>query len=128
MKHYTKFHEEAIALGIAYKNHQTDYISRDVCCPSGKDVYLTFNKAKKALKMRRESQQNKEIYKCHICGHFHLTTKDGKNRRPAIYSRSRVKNNDRQTRSMLESKNFFCKVRNMTKDDRLRAYRIKEFN
>ena len=104
-RHYydNRFYEEAEALGIATKFHHTNYISRDIKCPSGKDVYLTYERAEKALKMRQPKEFDKAIYKCHICGHYHFTTKDGKRRRPISYSRTQEKNNFNQTRHFLDS-------------------------
>ena len=80
------FYAEAEALGIATKAHHTECISREHTCPTQKDVYLTYEKAAKALRMRSNRERCKEVYKCHICGHFHLTSKDGEGRRPRAYS------------------------------------------
>lgn len=59
--------------GVVSKEH--DYVARDLSCPSGKDVYRTFNNANRALKQRK-GQIDKYIYRCEICGYYHLTTKD----------------------------------------------------
>ena len=75
--------------GFASRSHFHECIARDCSCPCGKDVYRTYEDAQKAMAMRPERARNKRIYKCHICGHFHLTTKDGVGRRPQAYSRQR---------------------------------------
>ena len=75
--------------GFASRLHFHECIARDCSCPGGKDVYRTYEDAQKAVAMRPGRARNKRIYKCHICGHFHLTTKDGVGRRPKAYSRQR---------------------------------------
>ena len=75
--------------GYANRFHFHECIAKDCSCSGGKDVYLTYEDAQKAVAMRPGRARNKKIYKCHICGHFHLTTKDGAGRRPKAYSRQR---------------------------------------
>lgn len=72
---------------ISYR-HFHDFTSRMHSCPSGKDVYFTYENAVKALKIRKNRERTKQIYKCHICGYFHLTTKGTKLHRAIPYSRS----------------------------------------
>lgn len=117
MKRALAFYAEAEALGIASKIHCCECISREHTCPTGKDVYLTYDKALKALRIRPGRERNKAIYKCHICGHYHLTTKDGKGRRPIVYSRSREKdlvNHEllifKDARTMKPGTKFTCRV------------------
>jgi hypothetical protein len=59
--------------GTVDRNH--DNISHDLSCPSGKDVYRTFNHANRALKSRR-GEVDKYVYRCDMCGYYHLTTKE----------------------------------------------------
>ena len=119
------FYAEAEALGIATKAHHTECISREHTCPTQKDVYLTYEKAAKALRMRSNRERCKEVYKCHICGHFHLTSKDGEGRRPRAYSRSRERNIENQTRLMLEDGQIMQKARKMKPEKMKRGYIIK---
>lgn len=62
-----------------------NYISKDHICPCGKDTYDSYEKAKKALKLRNKT--NKEIYKCEICGYWHFTSKDGKGNKHRKYDK-----------------------------------------
>ncbi len=118
------FYEEAEALGLATKAHRTECISREHTCPTGKDVYLTYEKATKALRMRTNRVRSKEVYKCHVCGHFHLTSKDGEGRRPRAYSRSRERVFENQTRLMLEDGQIMQKARTMKPEKMKRGYII----
>lgn len=123
-RHYIKFFEEAEALGIATKIHQTNYISREINCPSGKDTYLTYERAKKALKMRGYS--DKTIYKCSICGHYHFTTKDGKSRRSISYSRSQEKNKFNNAILILENQEIYTTDRKTKKKSKVILYQYKK--
>lgn len=80
-----------VVSGYATHEHHHDFIARDYQCPSGKDVYLTYEDAKRAQQLRPSRLREKAIYKCHICGHFHLTTKNGVDRRPKVYNREQNK-------------------------------------
>ncbi len=72
--------------------HGEESLTVDVCCPSEKDTYPTYSAAAKALRLRSANgQRTKRIYKCEECGCFHLTTTDGKSRRPRPYKREREK-------------------------------------
>lgn len=71
--------ETFVAVGEKVKHH--DYISKVHSCPCGKDVYETFSNAEKALKMRGK-RGNKYVYKCSICGFYHLATKREKKANP----------------------------------------------
>ena len=102
----------------------SNYIARDYKCPCGKDTYLTYEHAAKALKIRESRERNKAIYKCHICGHYHLTTKDGKDRRPVAYSRSAYRENIHQTRLFLEEKKVMHIVRSKANSNKERRYII----
>ena len=120
MKGYTiskevadRFYEEAEILGIATKYHHTDCIARAYSCPTQKDVYLTYEKAVKALRMRSHRERTKRVYKCDICGHYHLTTNDGECRKPKRYSRSRERKFDNKTRMMLENEKIMHVARNL---------------
>lgn len=127
-RHYIKFLDEAEALGIATKIHQTNYISKEIHCPSGKDTYLTYERAKKALKMRECVVKNfdKTIYKCNICGHYHFTTKDGKSRRPISYSRSQEKLNFNNAILILESQELYTTDRKTKKKSKVVLYQYKK--
>ena len=103
--------EEAEICGMISKTHHNEYISREYTCSSGKDVYLTYEKATKALRMRTKREKSKEVYKCHICGHYHLTTKNGEDRRAHAYSRNREREYDNQTRLMLSDKRIMQAAR-----------------
>ena len=64
----------------------------DVECSSKKDTYPTYEAAEKALRMKNpHGQRTKRIYKCHECGCYHFTTKDGLSRKPNPYRRSEEK-------------------------------------
>lgn len=76
---------QAELLDACTKVHHSECIAKEYSCPSGKDVYLTHAKATKALRMRSNRERSKQVYKCHICGHFHLTSKDGEGRRKPNY-------------------------------------------
>ena len=57
-----------------------DYIAHDLSCSSRKDVYRTYEDARKALKQRHGRRANeKDIYKCSECGYFHFTSKANSN-------------------------------------------------
>lgn len=66
-----------------------NYISTEHTCPCGKDTYDTYENAKRALKLR--NRKSKEIYKCEICGYWHLTSKDGSKRKKKFDKRTRTK-------------------------------------
>lgn len=51
--------------------------------------------------MRSRRERSKQVYKCNICGHFHLTSRDGEGRRKKKYSRNEVKEYLQTTRLML---------------------------
>ena len=115
--------EEAEILGIVSKPHHSEYISKYHSCPSGKDVYLTHEKATKALRMRSNRARSKEVYKCHICGHYHLTSRDGESRRPHAYSRSREKVHVQQTREFVSDNEIMERARTMrSKKIQLQSY------
>ena len=109
------FYPEAEALGIPTKVHFCECVARECTCPTQKDVYLTYDKAAKALRMRLNRERTKSIYKCHICGHFHLTSKDGVGRRPKAYSRSREKDFTQHALMMLKDGHIMQVARGMSK-------------
>ena len=116
---------EALAdLGTGARVHHTECISREHTCPSNKDVYLTYEKAEKALRMRSNRERTKAVYKCHICGHFHLTSKDGEGRRPRVYSRNRERVVSNRTRRMLEDGSIMQTARSMKPEKMKRSYVI----
>ena len=115
----------SISKEYAVKAHYSECISREHKCPTQKDVYLTYEKAAKALRMRTNRERTKDIYKCHICGHFHLTSKDGEGRRPRAYSRSHERNLEKRTRLMLEDAQIMQKARRMKSEKMKRGYIIK---
>lgn len=86
--HITKKGE--ILTGHVTYNKGENYISTEHTCSCGKDTYDTYEKARKALKQR--GNQKKEVYKCSICGYWHLTSKDGNTRRKKKF--------DKRTRNM----------------------------
>lgn len=92
---------QAELLDACTKVHHSECIAKEYSCPSGKDVYLTHAKATKALRMRSNRERSKQVYKCHICGHFHLTSKDGEGRRKRKYSRNDVREYNQTTKQML---------------------------
>ena len=85
------FWAEAELAGVITPQHFMRYYSVDHVCPTGKDVYLSFEGAECALKMRKKRERTKAVYRCHICGHYHLTTRDGEGRRKREFSRIRQK-------------------------------------
>ena len=92
---------QAELLDACTKVHHSECIAKEYSCPSGKDVYLTHEKATKAIRMRSNRERSKQVYKCHICGHFHLTSKDGEGRRKRKYSRNDVREYNQTTKQML---------------------------
>jgi hypothetical protein len=97
----TGFWAAAELAGAYTPVHHQEYSSKEHTCPTGKDVYLTHAKATKALRMRSNRERSKQVYKCHICGHFHLTSKDGEGRRKRKYSRNDVREYNQTTKQML---------------------------
>jgi len=87
-------HEQMILLMSAMmdgvKAHRHGWNNNDYNCPSGKDVYLTYEAAEKALRQRGKRGERKQIYKCSICGHYHFTSKDGEFRKARAYDRRKV--------------------------------------
>lgn len=78
-----------VLIGHVEKIRGSDYISKEHTCPCGKDTYDTYEKAKKAINLR--SGRNKTPYKCEICGHWHLTTKDGIGKKHKKYNKKERK-------------------------------------
>lgn len=107
------FWEEAELQGVCTKVHQSECIAREYSCPTGKDVYLTHAKATKALRMRSGRERSKQVYKCNICGHFHLTSRDGEGRRKKKYSRNSVKEYMNTTRMMLADEKIMKTAREL---------------
>lgn len=71
-------------------------------CSSGKQVFKTWKEAKVASRDSQQRERMKAIYRCEICGNWHLTTKDGKiSIRKDIYDRRREKKILRKTESVL---------------------------
>lgn len=79
---------QAEMMGLLMKIHKSECISKEYSCPTGKDVYLTYEKALKALSLRSSRRRTKRVYKCPVCGRYHLTTKDGEGHRRNKYSRN----------------------------------------
>lgn len=100
-----------------------DYVDRTLSCPCGKDVYLTYQDAENALRQRGADKKNKKrVYRCSICGHYHLTTNDGVGKRKKKYDRS--KSERYLTQSMYgysENELRFLKEKNA------RAFSLKAF-
>lgn len=100
-----------------------DYVDRTLSCPCGKDVYLTYQDAENALRQRGADKKNKKrVYRCSICGHYHLTTNDGMGKRKKKYERS--KSERYLTQSMYgysENELRFLKEKNA------RAFSLKAF-
>lgn len=63
---------------LVEKDTNYDLIAHDLHCPCGKDTYRYFSDAKKAIKQRGSRGKEKDVYKCTICGYFHLTSKTKK--------------------------------------------------
>ena len=107
------FWSEAEIVGAYTKVHHNEYIAKDFTCPTGKDVYLSHEKATKALRMRSNRKRSKQVYKCQICGHFHLTSRDGEGRRKRKYSRNDRKDYNQQTRLMLSDEKIMETARRL---------------
>lgn len=75
-------------MGLLINIHKSECIAKEYSCPTGKDVYLTYEKAVKALSLRPNRRRTKSVYKCSVCGHYHLTTKDREGHRRHKYSRN----------------------------------------
>ena len=74
--------------GSFYQQHQRGYVAFGHSCPCGKDVYLTYGDADGARHYRPSRLRTKAVYKCNICGRFHLTTKNGRWKNPQPYDRT----------------------------------------
>ena len=73
-------------------------------CPSGKQIFYTYREAKIAARDYRLRDKMKAVYRCEQCGHWHLTTKDGKTLiRKEIYDRRKEKRVLKKTESVLSS-------------------------
>lgn len=79
---------DSIINGFKIPGHKWD--TDEFECPCDKDVYRTFEAAEKALKQRGRRGERKNIYKCNICGHYHISSKDGRSRRARAYNRNKV--------------------------------------
>ena len=110
----TGFWAAAELAGAYTPVHHQEYSSSEHTCPTGKDVYLTDEKANKALKMRKNRMRTKEVYKCQVCGHYHLTSKDGEGRRPRAYSRGRERAYANMTRLMCEDERIMQIARTLS--------------
>ena len=78
-----------VLTGQITRDRGENYISTEHTCPCGKDTYDTYENAKRALKLR--NRKSKDIYKCEICGYWHLTSKDGSKRKKKFDKRTRSK-------------------------------------
>lgn len=97
IKDNSVFWAEAELAGVMEPIHFMEYSSREHSCPTGKDVYLTYENATRALRMRKNRRRSKDVYKCNICGHFHLTSRDGEGRRKKEFSRATEKRRTKNT-------------------------------
>jgi hypothetical protein len=66
-----------------------NFIANGLTCECHKDVYLTYNDALKAVK-QRYGRETKYPYKCNLCGHYHLTTKETNVRKKTKYKRNKL--------------------------------------
>jgi len=92
IEHYIK--DNNLEESLTYDSGE-DYIARDLSCPCGKDVYRTFSDAEKMLKQRGKRGDKKIVYKCEICGYFHISTKTNhtgikRNRYDRKYTKART--------------------------------------
>ncbi len=85
---------------------ERNYVAENLSCWNKKDVYLTYIDAFNALCLRGKTRKaKKQVYKCSICGHYHLHSKDGATNRHIKFSRSEdIKINGKKTRLCTSSK------------------------
>ena len=101
-----------------------EYVERNLSCPCGKDVYLTYRDAESALCQRGADKKNKKrVYRCSICGHYHLTTNDGAGKRKRKYDRRK---SERGLQQVLF--NYSESELNYLKEKNSRAFRLKAFH
>lgn len=101
-----------------------EYVDRTLFCPSGKDVYLAYQDAENALRQRGVIKKDKKrVYRCSICGHYHLTTNDGFGNRKQKYERNKSE------RYLLKSMyNYSEKELNNMKQEKSRVFNLKAFS
>ena len=100
-----------------------EYVERNLSCPSGKDAYLSHQDAENALRQRGADKKNKKrVYRCSICGHYHLTTNDGAGKHKRKYDRSKSERGLQQV--ML---NYSESELNHLKEKNARAFNLKAF-
>ena len=100
-----------------------EYVERNLSCPSGKDVYLSYQDAENALRQRGADKKNKKrVYRCSICGHYHLTTNDGAGKLKRKYDRRKSERGLQQVMlNYSESELKYLKEKNA------RAFSLKAF-
>ena len=77
---------------VAHRDRNYNYVAEHFSCGNQKDVYLTYVDAYNALNLRGKTRKaKKQVYKCPICGHYHLHSKDGSTNRHVKFSRSEDK-------------------------------------
>ena len=100
-----------------------EFVDRNLTCPCGKDVYLTYQYAENALRQRGADKKNKKrVYRCSICGHYHLTTNDWVGKRKKRYDRCKSERGLQQ--SMF---NYSESELNHLKEKNARAFNLKAF-
>lgn len=77
---------------VTHRERNNNYVAENLFCRNQKDVYVTYSDAFNALCLRGKTRKaKKQVYKCSICGHYHLHSKDGANNRHTKFSRSEDK-------------------------------------
>ena len=77
---------------VTHRERNYNYVAKNLSCGNQKDVYLTYLDAFNALCLRGKTRKaKKQVYKCPICGHYHLHSKDGSTNRHVKFSRSEDK-------------------------------------
>lgn len=123
--HVTKKGE--VLRGAITRDRGENYISTEHTCSCGKDTYDSYERAKKALKQR--SNQKKEIYKCTICGYWHLTSKDGNTRRkkkfgkrtrnmPITVNESSMREEKKLKKTLQNRPSYYRIIQNGKKEDK----------
>ena len=106
-----------------YKCKGQEYVDRNHSCPCGKDVYLSYQDAENALRQRGAGKKNKKrVYRCSICGHYHLTTNDGAGKSKRKYDRCKSERGLQQ--AML---NYSESELKHLKEKNARAFNLKAF-
>lgn len=110
---------EVLISEIVRAERGEDCVSKTHSCPCGKDTYETYEKAKKALKQRHKD--NKTIYKCNICGFYHLSSKNSEGKKKKRYDKRMRKYDIVYSEKDLQEKQEKIRMKNPNKWHRVKS-------